>query len=117
MSAAQAQERTALGPLTGLRAPVQQVSANSGRSDADSEALEERELLALEEVMDHSDVHVRSLVAAFRQAKAACGAAVVDGTAISQVAARSLSNVHASPACQAQQLAMHLHLLKRWTMP
>ena len=39
---------------------MQQVSANSGRSDADSEALEERELLALGEVMDHSDGHVRS---------------------------------------------------------
>ena len=35
------------------------MSANSGRSDADSEALEERELMALEEIMDHSDGHVR----------------------------------------------------------
>ena len=46
--------------LTRFRVASPQVSANSGRSDADSEALEERELLALEEVMDHSDVHVRS---------------------------------------------------------
>jgi hypothetical protein len=38
-----------------------QVSAASGQSDADSEPLEERELMALGEVMDHSDGHVRAI--------------------------------------------------------
>ena len=51
-------------------AAVMQVSAASGRSDADSEPLEERELMALGEVMDHSDGHVR--VAQLRGCEAPC---------------------------------------------